>query len=132
MQSYVGRVYVRLFGLGLIIIVLAITGFSQNMFRKMNDFDGDGKADFAVVRNEGNFPETYRVWYIWQSRDGFRAFRWGINGDTHAPGDYDGDGKTDIAIFRGQNFPHPTLVPRFWIWNSGSSNVTQVDFDNIF
>ena len=65
MQSYVEQVYVRLLGLGLIIIVLAITVFSQNMFRKMNDFDGDGKTDFAVTRRE----ENSKTWYIWQSRD---------------------------------------------------------------
>ncbi len=93
----------------------------------MNDFDGDGKADFAVTRSEGG----YKVWYIRQSRDGFKAFQWGVSGDLNAPGDYDGDGKTDFAIWRGQNFPDPILVPRFWIWNSGSSNVTQVNFDNI-
>ena len=126
MQSYVGQVYVRLLGLGLIIIVFAVTGFSQNMFLKMNDFDGDGKADFAITRNEGG----YKVWYIWQSRDGFKAFQWGVAGDLNAPGDYDGDGKTDFAIFRGENFP--PRIPRFWIWNSGSNDFTQVDFDNIF
>lgn len=133
MRSYVGQIYVRVLGIGLLLIVFAVTGFSQNMFRKMNDFDGDGKSDFVVVRNEGDFQTgIYKVWYIWQSRDGYRAFRWGINGDQVAPGDYDGDGKTDVAIWRGQNFPDPILVPRFWIWNSGSSNFTQVDFDNIF
>lgn len=129
MQRYLKQIYVRLLGVGLVVMVLATTVFSQNMFRKMNDFDGDGKADFVVVRNEGNFPETYKIWYIWQSRDGFRVFRWGINGDGNAPGDYDGDGKTDIAIFRGQNFPDPNNPPRFWIWNSGSSSGTQVDFE---
>jgi FG-GAP-like repeat len=128
MQSYVGRVYVRLLGVTFIIIVLATTGFSQNMFRKMNDFDGDGKTDFAITRREGNS----KVWYIWQSRDGFKVFQWGLSSDMNAAGDYDGDGKTDFAIWRGQNFPDPILVPRFWIWNSGSSNVTQVNFDNIF
>jgi len=128
MRSYVGRVYVRLFGLGLLLIVFAVTGFSQNMFRKMNDFDGDGKADLAVVRNEGNS----KVWYVLQSSDGFKVFYWGVIGDTLAPGDYDGDGKTDFAIWRGQNFPDPVLVPRFWIWNSGSNNITQVNFADFF
>ena len=127
MQSYVGQVYVRLSGLGLIIIVLAITGFSQNMFRKMNDFAGDGKTDFAVTRREGSSHS--KVWYIWQSRDGFKAFVWGIDGDMNAPGDYDGDGKTDIAIFRPVNFP--PIIHYFWIWNSGSNNFTQVGFADV-
>jgi hypothetical protein len=131
MQCYIERSFVRLSGFGLLVIVFAITGFSQNMFRKMNDFDGDGKADFAVVRNEGDFQAgIYKVWYIWQSRDGFKAFRWGLSSDANAPGDYDGDGKTDIAIFRPENFP--PRIPYFWIWNSGSNDFTQVGFDNIF
>ncbi|HVE57010.1 MAG TPA: VCBS repeat-containing protein [Pyrinomonadaceae bacterium] len=101
MQSYIEQVYVRLLGLGLIIIVFAITGFSLNMFRKMNDFDGDGKTDFAVTRREGNS----KIWYVWQSRDGFKAFQWGVSSDLNATGDYDGDGKTDIAVFRHRCFP---------------------------
>ncbi len=130
MQSYVGQIYVRLLGFCLIIIVLAPTGFSQNMFRKMNDFDGDGKADFAVVRNEGDFQVgIFKVWYIWQSRDGFKAFRWGVNGDMHAPGDYDGDGKTDIAILRAVNFP--PLIHTFWIWNSQSNSLTKTEFRDV-
>jgi hypothetical protein len=125
MQSYVGRVYVRLLGVTFIIIILATTHFSQNMFRKMNDFDGDGKTDFAVTRREGDS----KVWYIRQSRDGFKAFRWGVSGDMDAPGDYDGDGKTDVAVFRPVNFP--PIIHYFWIWNSGSNNFTQVGFENV-
>jgi hypothetical protein len=125
MRSYVGHVYVRLFGAAFIIIVLAATGFSQNMFRKMNDFDGDGKTDFAVTRREGDS----KIWYIWQSRDGFKAFHWGISSDSNAAGDYDGDGKTDITVFRPVNFS--PLIHYFWIWNSGSNNFTQVGFADV-
>jgi hypothetical protein len=92
------------------------------MFRKMNDFDGDGKSDFAVTRNEGNS----KIWYVWQSRDGFKGFNWGVNGDMLAPGDYDGDGKTDFAIFRPEQLP--PAIPRYWIWNSGSNTVSQAGF----
>ncbi len=120
--------YVRLLGITFIIIVLATTGFSQNMFRKMNDFDGDGKTDFAVTRREGDS----KVWYILQSRDGFRAFQWGTYNDVNVSGDYDGDGKTDIAIFRTENFPNPTRVPGFWIWSSASNAYTRIDFPGFF
>ena len=66
------------------------------MFRKITDFDGDGKTDYAVTRNENGL----KIWYVWQSTAGFRVFQWGLETDQIVPGDYDGDGKTDFAIFR--------------------------------
>lgn len=41
------------------------------------DYDGDGKTDPAVVRTEG----LQRYYYILQSRDGFKAVRWGLSQD---------------------------------------------------
>lgn len=65
---------------------------SQNVF---NDFDGDGKTDFAVFR------PTERNWYIWQSQTNtMRVENWGLASDTLAPADFDGDGKTDLAVYR--------------------------------
>lgn len=58
------------------------------------DFDGDGHADFVVYRpSEG-------VWYLQQTRDGFRAVKFGLANDHPVPGDYDGDGLHDTAVFR--------------------------------
>ena len=34
----------------LIFVVFVSIASAQNMFRKVNDFDGDGKADFAITR----------------------------------------------------------------------------------
>jgi hypothetical protein len=115
----------------LIIAVLSISTVlvsgqvTPNMFRKVSDFDGDGKTDFAVTRREGNS----KIWYIWQSRDGFKAFQWGISSDSNVAGDYDGDGKTDIAIFRPVNFP--PLIHTFWIWNSQSNSFTKTEFADV-
>ncbi len=63
------------------------------------DFDGDGKADFAVWRGaESN-------WLIIKSSNGtLSTTSWGSSNspynDVPVLGDYDGDGKTDIAVWR--------------------------------
>ena len=59
------------------------------------DFDGDGKEDVSVYRpSEG-------VWYMNCSCQGFRAIKFGLEGDIPQAADYDGDGRTDQAIYRG-------------------------------
>ncbi|MEO6590232.1 MAG: VCBS repeat-containing protein [Pyrinomonadaceae bacterium] len=75
---------------------------AQNMFHKVNDFDGDGKADYVVTRNENGL----KVWYVYQSTNGFKVFQWGLDTDKEAAGDYDGDGKSDFAVSRR----HPPVM----------------------
>jgi hypothetical protein len=59
------------------------------------DFDGDLKADFAVVRPADN------TWYVSQGANKPWISRiFGLAEDIHVPADFDGDGKTDIAVFR--------------------------------
>lgn len=60
------------------------------------DYDGDGKADFAVFRQGW--------WYILRSSDGqFQAEKFGLSTDIPLQGgDYDGDGKDDMATVRGE------------------------------
>ena len=73
------------------------------------DFDGDGKADFALYR------QTSAEWIIRYSGGGnsfdsatgrFLQFGWaGV--DVPTPSDYDGDGKADLSVYRpttGQYF----------------------------
>ncbi len=101
-------------------VFLTTTVLGQNMFRKVNDFDGDGKADFAVTRNIGG----YKYWYIWQSTQGFRVLQWGIATDQNASGDFDGDGKTDPGIFRKEAVPPDRMIYSWWVLGSqiGSYN----------
>ena len=61
------------------------------------DYDGDGKTDFAVFRAGW--------WYILRSSDGqFQAEKFGLVSDNpFQGGDYDGDGKDDLAVLRFAN-----------------------------
>lgn len=60
----------------------------------LGDYDGDGKADFAVKRGA--------IWYIKRSSNGVTQTRsLGTQStDVPVPSDYDGDGITDVGIWR--------------------------------
>jgi hypothetical protein len=64
------------------------------------DYDGDGRADLAVIRDQGGF----RTWYFQTSYDhNYYWMEWGLTGDKAVPADYDNDGRLDIAVFRPSN-----------------------------
>lgn len=63
------------------------------------DYDGDGKTDIAVTRNQAN----QFVWYYIPSTTGgpYQQQAWGTpSTDVQVQGDYDGDGRTDFAVWR--------------------------------
>jgi hypothetical protein len=74
-------------------------------FPAPGDYDGDGKNDFAIQRNDGGGQARF---WLQQSTDGFTTVAFGTPTDVIVPGDYDGDGKTDIAVARG--------VSGVWNW----------------
>ena len=88
------------------------------------DFNGDGKTDFAVVRNTGGGAGGQVTWYYNLNGTSTSAgFEWGISTDTYVPADYDGDGKDDIAVWRGSS-----AIPAFYILQSGTNTVRTDDF----
>ncbi len=78
--------------------VNVVQAAAQNANRTRFDFDGDGRADFALLRPSNS------IWYIRSSSaGGFYGFQFHAPGDRLAPADYDGDGRTDVAVFRPSN-----------------------------
>ena len=78
-------------------VTQAVTAPTQHVV----DFNGDGKTDFAVVRNTGGGSGGQVTWFVNLTGTGTTfANEWGIATDSFAPVDYDGDQKTDIAVWR--------------------------------
>jgi hypothetical protein len=77
------------------------------------DYNGDGKSDWTVVRNQGGIYNWYRF-----NNGGSpqAAVPWGVNGDRILGGDFDGDNLDDIAVFRPSN-------ATFYILESQSSTI---------
>lgn len=61
------------------------------------DYDGDGRTDIAVVRNQNGS----KVWYV----SFLSQTIWGLPNDQALTGDFDGDGRADLVAIRntGQN-----------------------------
>lgn len=65
----------------------------------MADFDGDGRADLAVITP--GVGDRTGTWTLRRSADGsVSTVLFGLAGDVAVPGDYDGDGFDDLAVFR--------------------------------
>ncbi len=87
------------------------------------DFDADGKADFAVTRRVNG----KLIWYILGTTSGFRAFQFGNETDKPLRGDFDADGKADLAVYRpASDFPANT----FYVLKSSDGKLLVVQFGN--
>ena len=97
-----------------------------------NDFNGDGKSDYAIFRPVDNdwAPLGLSRWYalINRSDKGAELYdwarQWGLDGDIPVFGDYNGDGKTDYTVFRPRDFFADPTGPSNWYiaLNQGSGN----------
>jgi len=66
-------------------------------FPAPGDYDGDGKYDYVIQRDDGT---GHAVFWRLQSTAGIDSVTYGLSDDLVVPGDYDGDGRTDIAVVR--------------------------------
>lgn len=92
------------------------------------DYDGDGKTDFAVWRENSGNPGYSYFFILNSSNNAVRTEQFGRPGDAPFVGDWDGDGKADLAVFRdggtagNQSFffyrpssqPGVNFVPIYW------------------
>jgi len=76
-------------------------------FPAVGDFDGDGKNDFVVQRNNGGGQA--RFWML-QTTAGFDSVVYGTPSDSIIPGDFDGDGKSDVAVARSSGGQYQWFV----------------------
>ena len=89
----------------------------------VSDYDGDGKTDYALVRNVGGGAGGQVRWFVnYNGTTNMWAADWGIATDFFTPEDFDGDGKTDLAVWRdsGDGF--------FYIFQSQTNTVRIVRF----
>ena len=91
-------------------------GGPPNTVRTENDYNGDGRTDYAVTRSVSGLKN----WYVAYSGGPSEAntVQWGLNADREVPADYDGDGKTDVAVYR------PAAAPNSFFYVLQSSNNT--------
>ncbi|HMT07475.1 MAG TPA: choice-of-anchor J domain-containing protein [Pyrinomonadaceae bacterium] len=85
------------------------------------DFNGDGRTEWAVVRNTGGGAGGQVTWFYNQnnSANPTVGFAWGISTDFFVSEDFDGDDKDDITVWR----PGAATVAAFYIFNSATNTV---------
>ncbi len=85
------------------------------------DFDGDGKADPSVVRNNGGVGTLYQN----RTTAGVRIFNYGNFTDKYVSGDFDADNRTDLVAVRANG-----AVLSWFYTASGSGQFFGFDYGN--
>jgi hypothetical protein len=98
------------------------------------DYNGDGKNDFGIARNDGTGHLVF--WFLLSDGTVAPAVLFGTTADLVVPGDYDGDGKTDIATVRSvsgqyqwQYVASSNGTINYAVWGSAGDQPAQGDYD---
>lgn len=77
-------------------------GFGEDgdFFVNPGDFDGDGRYDFCIQREDPSNPAAGQFVLLRSSDLGVEYINWGTATDFILPGDYDGDGLSDLTVRR--------------------------------
>jgi hypothetical protein len=67
------------------------------------DYDGDGKYDFCIRRENPGVPGQAQYALMRSSDFGQEQIDWGLMTDLNEPGDYDGDHKADFMVARNDS-----------------------------
>ncbi len=107
----------------------SVTSGSTAPVQNHVDFNGDGRTDFALVRNTGGGPGGQISWFINLNGPGTDSVSaWGIQGDSFVPVDFDGDNKSDIAVWRAVSTGQPSGNAFFYIYQSSNNTIRIEDF----
>ncbi len=75
-------------------------GTSGDYYANPGDFDGDGKYDFCIQRDNPVSPGAAQFLLLKSNGLSYEFIDWGRSSDVIVPGDYDGDGKSDFCVSR--------------------------------
>lgn len=81
-------------------------GTPFQLFPNVGDFDGDGRADFCLQRENPDAAGQGQFVLLRSSDFGVEYINWGLANDFIVPGDYDGDGRSDFMVRRIGSNPY--------------------------
>ncbi len=100
---------------------LVLTGGAAAPVQHVVDYNGDGRTDYSVVRNNaGQLNWLARM----NGSATTQGASWGLSTDIIVSGDFDGDAKSDVAVWR-LGAPN---VASFYILNSNGFTLNQQVF----